>query len=149
MIPQLKTQRLQRPGRGAFEEPARPHSQTMMPRWQALSVKRKPRLPRQRTADHLARRNHGGSFRAEAYRFAKFDKMFRFKFVALDKSAHIGSQQARLLKRKLSSARERRDDIFIEGDIPKREYILVTTNLQRWFDHNQPATIFLGFELFN
>src|SRR6266849_7597605 len=79
----LKTQRLQRPGRRAFEEPARPHSQTMMPGRQTLCVQRKPRLPRQRTADHFSGSEHRSSLGAEADRFAKLDKMFRLKFAAL------------------------------------------------------------------
>src|SRR5437773_2867414 len=91
---ELKSERLQRPGRRAFEEPARPHAQTMMPGRQALSVKRKPRLSRQRTADHLSGGKHRSSLGPEAHRFAKFDKVFRFEFAAFNKSAHVVSEQA-------------------------------------------------------
>src|SRR5438552_16511861 len=119
----------------------------MMPGRQAWRVQLKPGLPRQRTADHFSGSKDRSPLSAEADRFTKFDKMFRFEFAAFDESTHIGSQQAGLLKRQLRSSRERRHDVFIERDIPQRENVLVTMNLQCWLDHNQPAPIFFDFEL--
>src|SRR6266404_1432172 len=54
----LESQWLQRPGLGAFEEPARAHTQTMVPGRQPRGIHREASLPGERTADHLAGREH-------------------------------------------------------------------------------------------
>src|SRR5260370_6396953 len=71
-----KSQRLQWPWRGAFEEPARAHAQAMMPGRQTRSVHRKSRLPRQWPADYFASGQNCRAFSPQADRFAKFDEVF-------------------------------------------------------------------------
>src|ERR1044071_5739777 len=52
-----------------------------------------------------------------------------------------------LLKRQLSSSRQRRRDIFIENDVTEGKHILMSPNLKRRLNQNQTPAVFLDVQL--
>src|SRR5258706_4879236 len=142
----LKTQWLQRPGRRAFEEPAGSHSQTMMPGRQPGGVHCETRLTGERTADYLARREHGGVFGPQADSLSEFNETFGLQRIAGDECAHVASAQTRLLERELGSARQGRRHVRIKCHIAEPEHIRVTAHLQRVLDQDKATPIFLDLK---
>src|SRR5947207_8538933 len=144
----LKTQWLQRSRFGALEKPARTHSQTVMPRWQALSIKRKTCLARHSSTQYFSPHQNSSMFRAEAKRFTQLFEMFRSQVTAGEKCLHIMRQQTSLLKCQLGRALKCRYHVVVKGDVSEREDVFITAHLQSWFNHEQATPVFINLELF-
>src|SRR5437762_12825864 len=93
-----KSQRLQRPRRRAFEEPACADAQAMMPGRQSRRVHCEARLARQRTAHYFAAGQNCCVFRSQAYGFTELNEVLRFQFATIQERLNVAGAKMRLLQ---------------------------------------------------
>src|SRR5262249_47293986 len=74
----LEPQWLQRSRLRAFEEPACPDAQAVMPRWQSRCVHREPCLACEWSSHNFAAGEHGCVFSAETQRLSQLHEVFCF-----------------------------------------------------------------------
>ena len=96
-----------------------------MPRGQTRGVQSEPRLTRERAAKRFTARENRGSLSSQTQGFAEFFEVLRVKFVSFHIRLDVSSRQARLLKRELRGAGERRRRIRKESNVAKRKNIEV------------------------